>query len=50
MDLIEKQADIALAEMVERLEGERSMRADTSTIWYFLNRRGITFKKRRAMR
>lgn len=46
MDLIEKQADITLAEMAARLEEDRSVRVDPSTIWYFLNRRGITFKKR----
>jgi len=48
--LIAEQADITLAEMVKRLEGERSLRVDPSTIWYFLHRRGITFKKRQRMR
>lgn len=46
MGLIENQADITLAEMASRLEDDRSVRVDPSTIWYFLNRRGITFKKR----
>lgn len=50
LGLIEEQADITLAEMVTRLEGERSLRVDPSTIWYFLHRRGITFKKRPHMR
>lgn len=50
LGLIAEQADITLAEMVKRLEGERSLRVDPSTIWYFLHRRGITFKKRQRMR
>jgi len=49
MGLIEEQADITLSEMVDRLEADRSLRVDPSTIWYFLNRNGITFKKRLHM-
>ena len=45
--LINETADISLAEMAERLETERSLTVDPSTIWYFLQRRGITYKKRR---
>ena len=49
MGLIEAQADITLAEMAERLREERSVRVDPSTIWYFLKRRGMTYKKRQRM-
>lgn len=47
LGLINAAADISLAEMAERLEIERSVTVDPSTIWYFLRRRGITYKKRR---
>ena len=50
LGLIEETADITLAEMAERLQKERSMSVDPSTIWYFLRRRGITYKKRRPTR
>lgn len=49
MGLIDEAADMSLAEMAERLEAERSVAVDPSTIWYFLQRRAITFKKRRRM-
>jgi transposase len=49
MGLIEERADITLSEMVGRLEAERSLRVDPSTIWYFLDRNDITFKKRQRM-
>ncbi|HAT88009.1 MAG TPA: hypothetical protein DCS30_20010, partial [Rhizobiales bacterium] len=42
MGLIEERADITLSEMVDRLESERSLRVDPSTIWYFLDRNDIT--------
>lgn len=45
--LMDEAADISLAEMADRLEGERSVVVDPSTIWYFLRRRGFTYKKRR---
>lgn len=45
--LVAAQADITLAEIVARLEAERGMRAASATVWYFLDRRRITFKKRR---
>jgi transposase len=45
--LIDETADISLAEIAERLEAERSLTVDPSTIWYFLRRSGITYKKRR---
>ena len=47
LDLIEDRKDIALAEMADRLDAEYGLRPHPSTIWYFLDRRGITFKKRR---
>ncbi|MEG4641689.1 IS630 family transposase, partial [Paracoccus sp. APAP_BH8] len=43
--LIEKTPDITLAEIGERLAGERGVRVAPSTVWLFLDRRGITFKK-----
>lgn len=50
LGLIEARRDITLAEMVERLEADRGLRVQQSTLWYFLDRRGQTFKKRRATR
>jgi transposase len=44
--LIEENRDITLAEIAERLGRERGVRAVPATIWYFFDRRGITFKKR----
>ncbi len=48
MGLIEADKDITLSEIAERLEGERGLHVVPSTIWYFLDRRGLTFKKNRA--
>ena len=45
--LIEDAPDVTLAEIGERLAAEHGVRAAPSTIWLFLDRRGITFKKRR---
>ena len=39
--------DVTLAEIGERLAVERGVRAAPSTVWLFLDRRGITFKKSR---
>jgi transposase len=47
LGLIEHTRDITLAEIGERLAAERGMRVAPSTVWLFLERRGITFKKRR---
>jgi transposase len=47
LGLIEDAPDITLAEIGERLAAERDARAAPSTVWLFLDRRGITFKKRR---
>jgi transposase len=46
LGLIEERKDIALHEMAERLDAEHGLRVHPSTIWYFLDRRAITFKKR----
>lgn len=49
LGLIEEAPDITLVEIGERLASERAVRAAPSTVWLFLDRRGITFKKRRRM-
>jgi transposase len=49
LDLIADQPDITLSEIGERLAVEHGVRAVPSTIWQFLDRRGVTFKKRRRM-
>jgi transposase len=46
LGLIEERKDIALHEMADRLDAEHGLRVHPSTIWYFLDRRAITFKKR----
>lgn len=38
--------DATLVEMTERLEAERGVKVHPTTIWYWLNARGISFKKR----
>jgi len=45
LDLIAAKDDISLAEMQERLVTERGLRASVGTIWTFLDRAGLTFKK-----
>ena len=50
LDLIEREKDISLGEIAERLAEERGISACPATIWYFFDKRGITFKKRRRMR
>jgi transposase len=46
--LIEADKDITLSEIADRLDAECGLRVVPSTIWYWLDRRGITFKKNRA--
>lgn len=46
LGLVDGQKDIALYEIAERLEEEKGVRSCPATIWYFFDRRGITFKKR----
>jgi transposase len=50
LGLIEERVDITLEEMRRRLVEERGVRAGTGTLWRFFDRRGMTFKKRPAMR
>lgn len=50
LGLVAKTADITLAEIAKRLAAEHGVRAVPSTVWLFLDRRGITFKKRQRMR
>mgnify|MGYP001206778680 FL=1 len=49
LGLIEEAPDITLGEIGEHLAAERGVQAAPSTVWLFLKRRGITFKKRRRM-
>ena len=49
LGLIARTKDIALAEIAEKLAGERRVSACPATIWYFLDKRGITYKKRQRM-
>ncbi len=44
--LIEAEPDITIAEMRERLRSEAGVTASVGTIWTFLDRAGLTFKKR----
>ena len=46
--LIEATDDISLVEMQERLAAERGIKASVGTIWTFLDRAGLTFKKSTA--
>jgi transposase len=50
LELVEKGKDISLEEIAERLSEERGISACPATIWYFFDKRGITFKKRQGMR
>ena len=46
LGLIEDRPDISLAEIAKALEHEHGVRCVPSTVWVFLDKRGITFKKR----
>ncbi len=48
LDAIEARVDITLVELAEMLEREHGERFAPSTIWRFLDRRDISFKKNRA--
>ena len=48
--LIEAEPDITIAEMQERLRNEAGIAASVGTVWTFLDRAGLTFKKRPPMR
>ena len=45
LGLIEAEPGITLAEMQERLRNEAGIAASIGTIWTFLDRAGLTFKK-----
>jgi len=45
MGLIAADKDITLAEIAEQLGETHGLQVVPSTIWYFLDRRGIAFKK-----
>jgi transposase len=50
LDLIDKEPDLTLAEIVERLETERGIRTTDSSIDRFFGRHAISFKKKDAAR
>ena len=50
LGLIAETPDLTLSELLERLLADRGLRASRSTLWTFLDRRGLTFKKSRPMR
>jgi transposase len=47
LGLIAEQKDIALHEIAAWLAAQRGLAVQPSTVWYFLDRRGMTFKNRR---
>ncbi|MFZ5705964.1 MAG: helix-turn-helix domain-containing protein [Pseudomonadota bacterium] len=49
LGLVEETKDIALVEIADRLAQARGLRVHPTTVWYFLSKRGLTHKKRRAM-
>jgi transposase len=48
MSAIEAKPDMTLVELSEMLESERGASFAPSSIWRFLDRHGVTFKKKRA--
>ena len=46
LGLIEAEPDVTIVEMQERLRTEAGVEASVGTIWTFLDRNGLTFKKR----
>lgn len=48
MNAIEAKPDMTLVEIAEMLETERGASFAPSSIWRFLDRHGVTFKKKRA--
>ncbi|MDV7211265.1 transposase [Azotobacter beijerinckii] len=45
--LVERTCDLTLAEIVAHLRAEHGLSVGTTTVWKFLERQGLTFKKRR---
>jgi transposase len=50
LGLVESQKDISLEEIAARLREDCGVLVCPATIWYFLDKRSITFKKRQGMR
>lgn len=50
MKAIETKPDMTLVEIAEMLKSERGASFAPSSIWRFLDRHGVTFKKKRARR
>ena len=50
LGLIDEMPDITLAEIAERMIREHGVRVAPSTVWMFLAKRDVTFKKRQRMR
>jgi transposase len=49
LGLVETTPDMTISEMLERLATERGVRACRATLWKFLDRHSLTFKKSRRM-
>ena len=49
LELITATPDITLAEIAEQLAAEHGVRVVPSTVWMFLAKRGMTYKKRQRM-
>ena len=50
LDLVEREADLTLAQIVERLWADRGMRTTDSSVDRFFKRHDVTFKKNSARR
>lgn len=50
LGLIEQRKDITLAEIVEQLMCDRGVQVSITTVWYWLDRQGLTYKKNGARR
>ena len=48
MNAIEAKPDMTLVEIAKMLESERGASFAPSSVWRFLDRHGVTFKKKRA--
>jgi transposase len=46
LGLVEAKPDITISEMLDKLALQRGVRAARATLWIFLDRCGLTFKKR----
>ena len=50
LGLIAEAPDLTISELLERLLADRHLRASRATLWTFLDRCGLTFKKSPPMR